>query len=56
MVGWAQAGESIGGEISGENKPFAALIESLSGCSSFTSRKVFVYNMAFVRVIFLPTV
>lgn len=42
--------------VSGENKPFAALIESLSGGSSSTSRKVFVYSMAFVGVIFLPTV
>lgn len=30
-MGWAQAGEGMGGGgISGENKPFAALIESLS--------------------------
>lgn len=42
-----------GGGISGENEPFAVLIECLSGCSSFTSRKVFVYHMAFVRVIFV---
>lgn len=46
-------GRGAGG-VSGENKPFAALIVSLSG--SLMSRKVFVYNMAFVGVIFPATV
>lgn len=51
-----RAGERMGEKISGENEPFADLIESFSGCSSFTSRKVFIYDMAFEGVIFLPTV
>lgn len=37
--------------LSGENKPFAALI--VSGCSSIMSKKMVVHHMAIERVTFL---
>lgn len=44
-----QARGWMGGGISWENKPFGALMETLS----LATAQVFVYNMAFVGVIFL---